>query len=270
MIMQNIAFAVIMPIYMAIHLSTSPTAARSRGRSPKSSIDFRVHPCDSEAVPYSILLGFVLPTVLMCLRVPTVLTYSQKQNLIAFWQAFPLWISLSHLLLSTLLKNISSISGSASRNPTDRRIVLQALRRVYMFGFASSAVIHVATVSVSLASVLTPGIFATGYRSLFRPFQVFVPISLSSAVQVSSMGEGSMYFLQWDEVVGSTALLVWAATLYRNAHGTQFDWQRWARLVAKVAGLSVIAGPCSAALALVWDRDELIWAQEDAGDKKVR
>ncbi|KAI9878134.1 MAG: hypothetical protein M1830_001780 [Pleopsidium flavum] len=270
-IMQNVAFAVVIPLYLAIHLFTSPTVLSPHGQLSKSTTYLRVDPTELEVLPYSVFLGFIVPTILMCLPAPAAVTYPQKQGLIAFWQAFPLWISLWHMVISSSMKRISSMSGTSNRYPAaDRQTVHEALRKVYLFGFAMSAVIHVAIISISLASILTPAMFATSYSALLRPSQVFIPVSLFSTVQVSSVGEGALYFGQWDELVGSAALLLWAAALYRNAHGAKVSWPGWASLVAKVIGLTVVAGPCSTALTLIWERDELIWCQKRDEDRKFR
>lgn len=148
--------------------------------------------------------------------------------------------------------------------------MLIALRRVYLFAFAIGAMIHIATISISLASALSPAIFAPGYSALLRPSRVFAPVSLFSRVQVSSIGEGGLGFLQWDELVGSMALLLWAAALHRNSLQVDFNWQRWVNLFGKALGLTLVAGPCSAAVALVWERDELIFSQGATRDKKAR
>ncbi len=111
------------------------------------------------------------------------------------------------MVIPSSMKKVSSMSGTSHRSPAvDRRVLLEALRKAYLFGFAISTVIHVAALSISLASILTPGMFATGYLALLRPSRVFIPVSLFSTVQVSSIGEGALYFLQWDDLVGSTAL----------------------------------------------------------------
>ena len=70
--------------------------------------------------------------------------------------------------------------------------------------------------------------------------------------------------------MGSLATLLWAIVLNRNAHVCGDTWESWLGRRAKIVGVTVLAGPASAAVLLIWERDELILGALGEGvEKKI-
>ena len=47
-------------------------------------------------------------------------------------------------------------------------------------------------------------------------------------------------------------------------------WEGWTTVLSKVAGLSLLGGPATAAVWAVWKRDEIVLGAGDDADEKVR
>ncbi|KAI9702836.1 MAG: hypothetical protein M1836_008050 [Candelina mexicana] len=272
LIMQNIAFGITIPLYLTLHLLTSPTTLASSSKPPsaEAASSLIAHPAEFRILPFSVLLGVIVPSILMCLPAPHVVTFERKQLFVIIWQAFPLWISLWQFCLSTLLSVILG-PGASFRSAAERKAgVLHALRHTYVFAFTVSSVTHIAGLTLSITSLLCPAIFAPAYPPLFHPFRIFVPMNPFSSAKVSSIGEGSLSFLQYDIWIGCAASILWAAVLNRNAHKETMGLKGWLDLLAKVLCSILLAGPGSALVALMWSRDELVLVDVEEMTSKKR
>lgn len=229
-------FAVFMPIHLAIHLSTSPTVF-----SRKAS-DFAVNIPRMLSLPLSLVIGFLVPAVALALPAPSILTYGQKQTWLAAWQVFPVWMEISQQSLSLL---VSMLWGSNSPAHQDRKGTnihsICALRRAYVFALVFAGVTRIATISISLTSILFPAIFAPEFRGVLDPSNIFLPASLLPSKKMTFVGEGALQLLQWDEICGSLALIVWSAALlvkkYSEVHS--FDTGAALKLLGAATGLIV-------------------------------
>ncbi|KAI9826573.1 MAG: hypothetical protein M1832_006169 [Thelocarpon impressellum] len=182
------------------------------------------------------------------------------------WQIFPLLVSAAQQLLSRLA-SIVVPSKKAYRSAAERNLAhMRALRRVYIFAFVVSSVSHIASLALSFASIIVPAIFKPSIVAALHPAQVFIPSSPIAAPPAKSLGDGFHTFLMFDGIIGLTATLVWAIVLNRNAHGSHpIGASGWASLLVKVTGLTLVAGPAGAAIALVWGRDELVLEEGEGG-----
>ena len=106
------SFAVFMPLHLAIHLSTSPSVSSRRSE------DFAVKTSRLLSIPFSLALGFFIPAVMLALPAPSILTYDQKQNWIAAWQVFPLWVEISQEIIAF---TIATIGGSVPKSSQNRQ-----------------------------------------------------------------------------------------------------------------------------------------------------
>jgi len=73
-----------------------------------------------------------------------------------------------------------------------------------------------------------------------------------------NMAIGILNFFQYDQYVGSTAAIVWAATLWVKARKQAMSLKNWLWLAGEIFGISILAGPGAAFVYLLWNRDELI------------
>lgn len=249
-----------MPLYLSFHLFTSPTTLSPSSKSPNTpTTNLIIDPTKLRVLPLAVTLGAIVPSILACLPAPSIVSYSLQQDLVSFWQLFPVWISLSQLVLMTFSSFILPSKEQTYRSAAERNaVLLRSLRRTYIFIFAVSSLSHIASLTLSITPLILPSIFAPGYHSFFHPLRVFLPKSPLEITPISSLGEGALLLLQWDELIGSGAMIVWAMVLNRNAHAGKVTWGGWLSLLVKVTGLTAVTGPGGAVVALIWGRDELV------------
>jgi hypothetical protein len=256
--MQNIGFAAITPAFLALHLWTSPTVDRPGVE------NLWIDPNQLAALPVSVVLGLFVPSVAMALPAPSVISISQKQSLIAFWQAFPLWIYVVQQIVATLISVVAP-SDSKSTSPDKNGAFLQNLRWVYMFGIGCSAWGHIGTWSISLLAMIFPQLFAPGVAKIFHPSSVFLNTSPFSGAKADGLAEGSKWFLQWDLLIGSAAMLLWAIVLRVQVDNARSTLSPYLSQFAFQLLVSFVVGPSGAAVVAVWTRDELVFGKSVKG-----
>lgn len=92
---------------------------------------------------------------------------------------------------------------------------------------------------------------------------------------MSSIGSGAMLIIQYDEIIGSIAVVLWALFLFTTAFHTSYSQGRgtnaavaWALIFHSVT-LTALAGPLGYAAIAIWGRDELVFAREKERRKDV-
>jgi hypothetical protein len=258
LVMQNIGFAAITPAFLALHLWTSPTVNRPNVE------NLWIDPNQLAALPVSVVLGLFVPSVAMALPAPSVISIAQKQSLAAFWQAFPLWIYVVQQVVATLISMVAP-SDSKSTSPDKNRAFLQNLRWVYMFGIGCSAWGHIGTWSISLLAMFSPQLFALGVAEIFHPSSIFLNASPFSGAKAASIAEGSKWFLQWDLLIGSAAMLLWAIALRVQAESPRSSFLAYLSQFTFLLLVSFVIGPSGAAVVAVWTRDELVFGKSVKG-----
>ena len=252
--MQNVGFAAVAPAFLAFHLWTSPTVDGIRVD------DLKINTSQLNALPISVVIGYIIPSIAMSLPAPSLITLSRKQTFAALWQAFPLWISIAHVVISTLLAAIAPMAAIPTRTEDTARC-MRTLRHVFAFGIACSAIGHIAPWSISLLALLCPSLFARGVAELLTPSNVFLNVSPFSGAKASTLADGTKWFLQWDLLVGSTAMLIWAFTLSVKVERAQTSLLTHVWHFASLLLVSIIAGPTGAAVMAIWERDELVFGR---------
>jgi len=117
---------------------------------------------------------------------------------------------------------------------------------------------------MSLSSLLFPALYSPGIVGDLNPARVFLPII---SHEHTEWPLGIHRLLQWDNFVGSTAVLAWAAVLLSNAYrasGTKSHLP----LALKLLGFSITSGFVGAAAVLQWERDEVLLTDDRAASKK--
>ena len=258
-LIQNAAYAVILPIYLAVHLWTSPLI------SSKRLSHFLVDTPNTAAVFGSIILGFVLPTIVMSLPAPSVVNFEQKQVYIAIWQLFPVWVSLVQTVLPYLLPKSKAQITSESPN----RQALATMRVLYIGLLTFAGIGQASTATLLAASKFFPGLFAPEFRGTFNPAKVFQPAAITPSTKMPSIGAGSHQLLQYDEFIGSGAMVLWGTALLANTYRGSRSRQSVASLVAQGTAAMLLTGPLGYAAACIWARDELVIAEAGEDAKKV-
>ena len=95
--MQNANSAVLMPIWCIAHLSLSRTVDSRR------LADFLISVPDLAGISIAMVFAYLYLTIVMSFPAPSVLNYDLKQCLVAFWQLFPVWVSLVQGAVAYLL-----------------------------------------------------------------------------------------------------------------------------------------------------------------------
>ncbi|KAI2464703.1 hypothetical protein F4781DRAFT_436167 [Annulohypoxylon bovei var. microspora] len=273
LIFQNLTWTFVVPLYLVVHLFTSPIAklgdkdAKSRGDAARQSLF--VYLWDLALLPIAVTMGLVVPTIVMSM--PSILhqTAATHYNWIAFWQAFPLWtvliLDVLHNACYYLLGSLT-LQDSQGKPTTPGNGFIVAVSGVYQFGLTISAVTHIPILLVSVLPTSFRSTLASAipkYASLFSQVtfvRTFVPYSISSPPTLDPFAYGPgdlaplvINFLQYDLYTGNTAILLWALYLHVTTSG---------RSLGKSLGTTVfwtlVSGPSGAALALLWDRDELV------------
>lgn len=107
-LMQGISFAILMPIYLAMHLFTSPTVSGTKLAT------LFIDPVELKALPFSIVIAYIVPSILMCLPAPSIVTFDQKQWLYVFWEDWPMWTCLAQFIRTQSMRQLSSSDKSSS------------------------------------------------------------------------------------------------------------------------------------------------------------
>lgn len=284
-IFQNITYAITVPIYLFIHLLTSPVAKPFPGTYANSVL--LISPLDLKILPLSIILTYIVPSFLMGLDAPSIVSGATHQQLIAFWQPFPIWtIIIQWILRSTFQFIGSKVFSKDSKQPLTPlgASYLSNVKHVYRFILMFCVLTHlpillIALIPASAISDILPKLAPYASLNFFDIYVPYFPFPLSQ--QVSNLASGAHTFLQWDLATGSTALLLWAILLYRNAtaeksivdpntslppyqiremlagEGNKVGALR-RKLLVKIGVWMLIAGPIGATTVLLWERDEIV------------
>lgn len=247
------------PIFLFIHLTTSST------RFPQAE-DLNIDLYHLQALPFSIAIGLIAPTILMSLPAPTYLSPLQKTNLVRLWQFFPVLSNLAQFLFSHILRYTSPAINISSGGKL-AKLRLSAVRRAYVFGIVCSGLAHIATLGVSLSASFFPSLFGADVVRFLQPGYVFVPTSPFSSTKVSSIGEGAHWFLQWDDIIMCSAFLIWACAINSNVvRGGKSRLVNFVRFLAA----SLVVGPGGSAMLAMWETEEVVHSGLATPDKKHR
>jgi hypothetical protein len=236
------------PLFLGLQLLSSDISLKPTVR------NIAVPTAIAKAIPAVFIVAYVVPSFSMLLSAPGVVTFDQKQTLIALWQPWPAYVSF-------LLTLVSFTFSSSPAAPSQLR---NSLRATYTFALSHAALSHVVAWSISLASVATPAIFSSEYQHSLHPSQVFGlrnPFT-SADFRVGSLSEGVHIFLQWDNLTGSSAVLLWAVIANVSAQRKIQGYVCWSGFLFKIAHSLVLTGPVGTAVRLVWERDELVLEDE--------
>lgn len=253
-------FALWGPLYCGLHLATSITATKPTVQ------NIRIPRIIRLAIPIAYVIGYVIPSILMVLPAPDVISTDQKQIFIAVWQAWAISVGIMTTLAFYLL------------GPWIRDDLSTDHRGVYAFAFVYAAIPHLVSWTISLASVVAPALFHDRYVQALHPSKVFLlPSPWNSAdFPVGDVSVAAHHFLRWDCLIGSACMLVWAVTLYVRACKIGGEPINWSAFGVKVALLTILAGPIGSAVALMWERDNLICygtksvMRQENGPKKIQ
>ena len=257
---QNAAYAVIIPFWCTAYLSTSRMVSSRRVS------DLLVNVPNLAGIAISMILGYILPTILMSLPAPSIIDYDLKQWLMTFWQFFPVLVSAVQGVVPYLLP--SSGEGNAESNAN----MLRSMRVLYAGLLTIAGIGQASTMTLILTSKFFPGLFAPEFVGVFNPSKVFLPAAVSPSTKMPSIGAGALLFLQYDHLIGSTSVALWSTVLFVNTYRNGATNQSVALMIVGGVIMMALTGPLGYATACVWARDKLIIAEAaaDVDGKKVQ
>ena len=262
--MQNIAFAVVIPIWCIVHLSLSPTVSSRRLS------DYLINVPDLAGIAFAMVNFYILLSLLTSLPAPSVISHDLKQWLLASWQFFPVWVSLVQGAVSYLLSRLGEeYSGASSIGK------MTWMRALYLGLLTAAGLGQAKTLTLMWTSSFLPGLFADDFVGVFDFSNVFLPAATSPYTTTPSIGAGAFLLLQYDYFIGSVSLALWSTVLFVNTYRNGTVERSRALMVAGGVVMLALTGPLGYATAFVWARDELlVFAAgaevEDDGGKKVR
>jgi hypothetical protein len=103
-------------------------------------------------------------------------------------------------------------------------------------------------------------------RNVFLP--TIAPAGFNGGEMVPSVGVGAQNFLQYDEVMGSAAMLLWALYVYL-CNLKRVTLGNLVSTVSTTLGLTAMLGPVGAAVSLLWMRDEDILGLKEGENAAV-
>ncbi|CAM1510795.1 Fc.00g083080.m01.CDS01 [Cosmosporella sp. VM-42] len=249
---QSIPFGIMMPVYCAAYLWSSPLAAVSASLTPAAKVELlSMDAIQIRAVTGAMSLGYIIPTVLPALPVPHFVSVDRQQVFLALWQLFPVWVCLWQFALVAIVRVRGLVPESAQRTPESK---IKYSRRVYRYIISLSSVFHFAPLVYALFPKLRSPFFTV---SDFGPVDLeamFVPMSAFSPRMVKSIAEGSQVLLQYDMYCAIAAASVWVAYLSYASSGASIAAGVNTGLKSLVR--MVVVGPGGAVLWALWDRDE--------------
>jgi len=257
-----IGYACVAPLWFALHLWVSPTV-----KNPKDYQLIVDTPVKLAVAPISIMIGFGLPSVIMTLPAPSVLSFETKQTWTAIQQGWPIWIGITHFVLSTLAI-IADQRASILTEKDKRAKTIKYLRRAYAFSILSSTGSYLGGLSLSMLAYAFPVLFSSPYLAQLQPQQVYWPVLPFGDHKVNSLADGALWFLQWDLIVAVTANLAWGLTVRAASKSDKTSIGQILIGTAKVAVLTLMLGPTAAATVAVWARDESVFRKSDPSAEK--
>ena len=296
--MQNLTIACFGPVFLTLHLFTSPAITDSSALIAPLT--------DVISLPFSILFGSLIPNVVLGLRSPSVVSFATQQLAIAIWTPFPVWVALFQKIFCSVGPKITSIffrrlagarpSAMPSEYAIDEKreakpllltpavrrqeadIYLQKVRPVYTILAFISFILHISTGAFVLITVLFPMMFSSSpaYTTAFAPGHLLFPAFAGHGSRVETIGQGVLVFMQWDMWIGFSAMAIWAAVLNHTVlvgpGRKNLGWGATVQLWTKVLGVMTILGPGAGVVALIWERDELMLngkEEEEEAEKRL-
>lgn len=264
--LQNATLAVIIPLYLFVHLSTSPTTAST------DPTLFLIEPIDLASVVISLILSYILLLILVALPAPSLLSFDQKQIVLAIWQLFPVWTELLHQGTVLLLRNVMSqdktskpVTATNRRDPPK----MGGLRSVYIFLVFIAGSTHIATLTLMATSKWFPRLFAIGYEGVFNPSKVFWPVAASTSIKMSSIGSGILMMIQYDAIISSLAIVLWAVFLFTNAMSQKKKFETAYVFIFDFITLTALLGPMGYTVVCIWARDEMIFEDQKGREGSI-
>ncbi len=281
-LVQNMSYTLTAPLYLGLHLVTSPLAFVS----PPSSTDTAAaHEIEggwagAALLPLANAACFWVPAVMMYLPSPAVVAPAAHYAWDAIWQPFPVTQNALHWLLGRV------VPPATTKRHSRRRHTSAAPVYVYVMALCAASQLPLLAVALTPPD-LVPAALAD-WRPLFADVSfasAFVPYWPSASPVVDASGdliktdgraELVRLFFQWDVYCGGAALLIWAFYLLgiagarRSSINSRRNGAVGVLVVLEALLWTLLGGPTAAAAVLLWKRDAELDAQRTAATKAAK
>ena len=159
------------------------------------------------------------------------------------------------MLLSTAFGAVLSSKAHGETEHLHEKAVSHA---AYSYLLTVAGVTHVCTAVLVLSSTLFPAIYSTQSQGMFNFAKVFIPFAVTPAAKSPTLVDGLSLLIQWDEIVGCLAVLLWTTFLYLRAYEQNGKSTNLAGLALRLLIGTVTTGPLGCAVLLMWSRDDLV------------
>ncbi|KAI1126687.1 hypothetical protein F5Y10DRAFT_278637 [Nemania abortiva] len=277
-VFQNLTLTFTVPLYLALHLLTSPVARLKKGDGDGARRALFVYLWDLALLPMAVTITFIVPAIFMSMPRLFDQTAATHYKWIAVWQPFPvatvLALGFLHFACYYALGSLSPVDEE-NQPTTHGHGYMVAVRGVYEFALALCGTTHVPIMLLTLMP-------APGREFLSHAFPYYAPVfrSLSFAnaflphpwyagptvdpdtYQSGDLAVMAQHFLHYDFYVGTFPVLLWSMYLYmRTVKDASVG-----KMLRRMGFWFLVGGPAAAAVILNWDRD----ATTEEGEEKLR
>lgn len=251
-----VGYACVAPLWFLLHLSLSKAASN-----PKDYNLIINQPVKLALTPIATLIGFGIPSAVMALPAPSILSFQAKQNWIAIQQGWPLWIFLAQKTLEALATQTDSMV--VMRTEKQKRLeTVKYMRRAYLFALSSSAFAHLAYTGLALAAYFTPELLSTKLQVQLNVDNYIIPPNPFSDVKATTLPNAALWFLQWDLIIGTLVTMIWGVAVLLQSQGKIDDLGAWFSALLRYGVTALAVGPSGAAVLAIWTRDEAAFKEK--------
>ncbi|KAJ5494609.1 hypothetical protein N7463_010696 [Penicillium fimorum] len=221
---------------------------------------FRIEPYDSpiqdsthslvqDILPLGTICAGIPPFATLLIPTPYVVGYDLKQCLIVIFQFWPVIASVATLALF-------SSHGSRLQEQKPHKWT-PCLDTPYGLALLCAGGFHLSVYTLGIVAQIVPELFGPDTAADIHPFRIVLPTLPWSGARATSIEEGVFWLLQWDYLIASVSLLIWALeyTSSRQRPSVSF--------ALRALVLAVICGPTGAAVKLMWERATRIESERE-------
>jgi hypothetical protein len=224
--MFNHTPAIYLPLYLGVRLALMTPSSMTPS-------DLAIDPVQLEALPWAFAIGYVAPFIVLLLPDARVRSISIKQSAAAWWQQWPAYTAFCQVALSLLWPPATVASHTATET-------WPQVQSVYMCIFVLASLSH----WISVIGALATGVSFS---------ELFLPALPGKDVKARHGWEAAKWCVQWDVVLDTPAMILWAGVLYWQTGGAVDS-----SLLQSLFVNFLLAGPLGIPIGLLWKRDAFV------------
>ena len=275
-IYQLVSWTLATPLWLVLHLFTSPVASLTAASPASASSELLVDLWDLAVLPLVVVLTFFGMGVPMAF--PWLFSAHTHYLFTAFWQPFPLW----HSILQPVARRVARLFGGPADSTKEPKAYLVQVKAVYGFVVLLSVAAQVSVLQLAFAPasvreslVQTVPALASFAKSSVSFSSIFVPLGTPwnpptvadpASIVSGELAPLAVFLLHYDMYFGCGALVLWALYLHRNAVSRVSTLQT----AAKTVWWFALGGFAAAAATLLWERDSIVEEDKEKASKKTK